>query len=147
MPDHFSKKTVWNDRKNKNMNATGSDEGGDASGNIVLSAEHFSNYLNASLLKKIRLTHSKVAPVPYTEDPNRFLCPKSPVSSVTCDEAPKAHPLLSKCQRFSGDDPSVTPDPSTSDPARARFPELRNENQLRKIASLGKSKSVRLRRG
>jgi hypothetical protein len=123
------------------------DDGGDSSGGgSTLSVEQLNAYLLACFTKERRQGQKKFAPVPLTEDPNYLLGKKTDQLGSTGGERPYPHPLLAKSQQFSGDDPKITANPIENSSARERFPELRNENQLRKNLSLGRRKSITLSR-
>lgn len=117
------------------------DEGGEgAPGSITLSVEQISAYLLACFTKERRQGEKKWGPVPFTEDPNSLLGQKRSRSSG-CGELPSRHPFLANSQQFSGDDPKLTANPEQNEKAKERYPELRNENQLRKNRSFGQSRS------
>ncbi len=65
-------------------------------------------------------------------------------SSCGLEESLQVHPLLSKSQQFSGDDPTITANPTENAEASERFLEKRLENRLRlqKNLGLGASKNI-----
>lgn len=132
-------------RTKKRPTGAEDEETGGGSGNITLSVEQFTAYLNACLNKNRRLGEQQFAPVPFTEDPNKLLGQKSR-QGMCGGDIPHSHPLLSQTQQFSGDHPKLSANPLENPDARERYPELRNENQLRKDLSLGRRKTITLSR-
>lgn len=65
-------------------------------------------------------------------------------SSCGLGESLQVHPLLSQSQQFSGDDPTITANPTENSEASERFLEKRLENRLRlqKNLGLGASKNI-----
>ncbi|MES2998705.1 MAG: hypothetical protein V4700_05220 [Pseudomonadota bacterium] len=139
---------ISTNKKQRIVQQAESDDGGDgdSSGGITLSVEQLNAYLLACFTKERRQGQKKFGSVPFTEDPNRLLGKKVRQREGSCCELPLAHPLLAHSQQFSGDDPKITANPIENPNARERFPELRNENQLRKNPGLGRRKSVTLSR-
>jgi hypothetical protein len=121
------------------------DESGEGSGGIALDSEQLHAYLLACYNKERRRLQQKFGLTPFSDDPNRFLGKKS-ISLGASGELPCSHPLLARSQRFCGDDRKITADPTQNSHASKNFPELRQENQLRKNLGFGKKKSVTLMR-
>lgn len=95
------------------------DEGG--VGTAGLDAETLQAWLAALQIKALREGERKFGAVPDTKDPNDLLNKSRRSAEYGSDL--KAHPLLSKTQRYSGDDPKLT----------ARTSENKNEKAQRDL--------------
>jgi len=142
---HFS--AFMNKEKRKIVRDDDAYEGGSSSGSITLSVEQYNAYLLACFTKERRQGQKKFGLSPFTEDPNLLLGGKGAArSGANCGDQPHPHPMLAHSQQFSGDDPKITANPVDNPDARKAYPELRNENQLRKNPGFRQRKSIRLSR-
>lgn len=118
---------------------TDSDNGEGGVGTSTLSVEELAAYQQAAFNMDRRQRNDgqkKFASCPFSENPNNLLGKKNS-SACGFGESPQAHPLLSHSQQFSGDDPTITANPTENSEASERFLEKRLENQLRLQKNLG----------
>lgn len=115
------------------------DNDDDGVGTATLSVEQL--YAKQALLNKDRRKYEGQGK--FASGPDS-LSKKNLGSSYGLGESLQVHPLLSQSQQFSGDDPTITANPTENTEASERFLEKRLENRLRlqKNLGLGASKNI-----
>lgn len=118
-----------------NVNKDVEDDDEWSTGTAALDVEQLAAWLAVIQKKQLRDGEKQFGPVPLTEDPDSVFNKPSQTQGYGEDIQP--HPLLTKSQQFSGDDPKITARSSENNKASERFVKERLENQLRNQLALG----------
>lgn len=118
-----------------NVNKDTEDDDEWSTGTAALDVEQLAAWLAVVQKKQLRDGERQFGPVPLTEDPDSVF--NKPSQTQGHGESIQPHPLLTKSQQFSGDDPKITARSSENNKASERFVKERLENQLRHQLALG----------